>query len=225
MRMNVEKISEESMEDIMDFKDFKLNEQGLIPVVAQDYLTGEVLMVAYMNEEAYVKTRESKKVHYYSRSRNELWLKGETSGHYQYLKSMLIDCDSDTLVVKVQQEGAACHTGKFSCFYREILSVDDVNEIAEKIDSRVLEEVYQVVMDRKVNPKEGSYTNYLFDKGIDKILKKVGEETAEVIIGAKNEGPDEIIYEISDLLYHLTVLLVEKETNWEAIFKELAKRR
>ncbi len=209
----------------MEFKDFKLNEQGLIPVVAQDYLSGEVLMVAYMNEEAYNKTKESKKVHYYSRSRDELWLKGDTSGHFQHLKSMLIDCDNDTLVVKIEQEGAACHTGEFSCFYREILTVDDVTTLAEKIDSRVLEEVYQVVMDRKKNPKEGSYTNYLFDKGIDKILKKVGEETAEVIIGAKNEGPDEIIYEISDLLYHLTVLLVEKETSWEAIFKELSKRR
>lgn len=209
----------------MEFKDFKLNEQGLIPVVAQDYLSNEVLMVAYMNEEAYNKTRETKKVHYYSRSRDELWLKGKTSGHYQHLQSMLVDCDSDTLVVKIKQEGAACHTGEFSCFYREILTVDDMNTLTDKVDSRVLEEVYQVVVDRKANPKEGSYTNYLFDKGIDKILKKVGEETSEVIIGAKNEGSDEIVYEISDLLYHLTVLLVEKDTNWEAIFKELGKRR
>jgi len=138
---------------------------------------------------------------------------------------MLVDCDDDTLVIKIKQEGAACHTGEFSCFYREILTVDDVTEVNDVINSRVLEEVYQVVLDRKNNPKEGSYTNYLFDKGIDKILKKVGEETAEVIIGAKNEGPDEIIYEISDLLYHLTVLIVEKDTNWELIFRELAKRR
>ncbi len=209
----------------MEFKDLKLNEQGLIPVVAQDYLSNEVLMVAYMNEEAYNKTRETKKVHYFSRSRNELWFKGETSGHVQYLKSMLIDCDNDTLVVKIKQEGAACHTGEFSCFYREILTVDDINEVKNIVNSRVLQEVYQVALDRKVNPKEGSYTNYLFDKGIDKILKKIGEEAAEVIIGAKNDGPNEIIYEISDLLYHLTVLLVEKETNWEEIFKELGKRR
>jgi len=209
----------------MEFKDLKLNQDGLVPVVAQDYLTNQVLMVAYMNEEAYNKTRETKKVHYYSRSRNELWLKGETSGHFQYLRSMLVDCDNDTLVVKIKQEGAACHTGNFSCFYREILSVDDIEEVKDIVNSRVLEEVLQVVTDRKANPKEGSYTNYLFEKGIDKILKKVGEESAEVIIGAKNEGPDEIIYEISDLLYHLTVLLVEKGTNWEAIFKELAKRR
>jgi phosphoribosyl-ATP pyrophosphohydrolase/phosphoribosyl-AMP cyclohydrolase len=209
----------------MEFNQLKTNEQGLVPVVAQDYLSNEVLMVAYMNEEAYKKTLETKKAHYFSRSRNELWFKGETSGHVQHVKSILVDCDSDTLVIKIKQEGAACHTGEFSCFYREILTVDDMIEVNDVINSRVLEEVYQVVLDRKNNPKEGSYTNYLFDKGIDKILKKVGEETAEVIIGAKNEGPDEIIYEISDLLYHLTVLLVEKDTNWEFIFKELAKRR
>lgn len=209
----------------MKFSDLKTNEQGLVPVVAQDYLSNEVLMVAYMNEEAYTKTLETKKAHYFSRSRNKLWFKGETSGHFQNVKSILIDCDDDTLVIKIEQEGAACHTGAFSCFYREILTVDDLAVVNNVINSRVLEEVYQIVLDRKNNPKEGSYTNYLFDKGIDKILKKVGEEAAEVIIGAKNEGPDEIIYEISDLLYHLTVLIVEKDTNWEAIFRELAKRR
>lgn len=208
----------------MQFNNLKTNEQGLVPVVAQDALTNEVLMVAYMNEEAYNKTLETKKAHYYSRSRQQLWFKGETSGHVQHVQSVLVDCDEDTLILKVRQEGAACHTGNFSCFYREILSADDLNTV-EAITSRVLEEVYQVVIDRKVNPKEGSYTNYLFDKGIDKILKKVGEETAEVIIGAKNEGCDEIIYEISDLLYHLTVLLVEKGANWNQIFQELAKRR
>jgi phosphoribosyl-ATP pyrophosphohydrolase/phosphoribosyl-AMP cyclohydrolase len=212
-------------EAIMEFKDLKKNEQGLVPVVAQDYLTNEVLMVAYMNEEAFKKTIETKKAHYFSRSRNELWFKGQTSGHIQHVKSILVDCDDDTLLIKIKQEGAACHTGEFSCFYREILTADDINEVKHITNSRVLEEVYQVVLDRKKNPKEGSYTNYLFDKGIDKILKKVGEETAEVIIGAKNEGTDEITYEISDLLYHLTVLLVEKDGNWDAIFKELGKRR
>lgn len=209
----------------MDFKEFKLNEQGLIPVVAQDYRTNEVLMVAYMNEEAYTKTLETKKATYYSRSRNELWIKGETSGHYQNVKSILIDCDNDTLVLKIEQVGAACHTGEFSCFYREIMTADDITSVVDKVDSKVMDEVYQVVLDRQKNPKEGSYTNYLLEKGIDKILKKVGEETAEVIIGAKNEGSDEIIYEISDLLYHLTVLLVEKGATWEEIYKELGKRR
>lgn len=209
----------------MEFAAFKTNEQGLIPVVTQDYLTNEVLMVAYMNEEAYAKTLETKKVHYFSRSRQQLWLKGETSGHYQKVRSILVDCDSDTLVIKVDQVGAACHTGAFSCFYRSILTGDDLTEEKEAVTDHVLQEVYKVVMDRKVNPQEGSYTNYLFDKGIDKILKKVGEETAEVIIGAKNEGVEEIVYEISDLMYHLTVLLVEKGANWEDIFAELGKRR
>lgn len=208
----------------MKFSNLKTNEQGLVPVVTQDALSNEVLMVAYMNEEAYDKTLETKKAHYYSRSRQQLWLKGETSGHFQKVQSILVDCDEDTLILKVIQEGAACHTGNFSCFYREIQNSDDLATV-EAITSRVLEEVYQVVVDRKQNPKEGSYTNYLFDKGIDKILKKVGEETAEVIIGAKNEGCDEIVYEISDLLYHLTVLLVEKGANWNQIFTELAKRR
>ncbi len=209
----------------MEFAAFKKNEQGLIPVVTQDYLTNEVLMVAYMNEEAYNKTIETKKVHYYSRSRQQLWLKGETSGHFQKVRSILVDCDNDTLVVKVDQVGAACHTGAFSCFYRSILTGDDLTEEKQAVTDHILQEVYKVVMDRKVNPQEGSYTNYLFDKGIDKILKKVGEETAEVIIGAKNEGIEEIIYEMSDLMYHLTVLLVEKGANWEDIFAELGKRR
>ena len=209
----------------MDFSNLKTNEQGLVPVVTQDYVTNEVLMVAYMNEEAFNKSMETKKAHYYSRSRQQLWFKGETSGHVQHIHSILIDCDNDTLVLKVKQEGAACHTGNFSCFYREIMTAEDLLEIQELTTAKVLEEVYHVVLDRKNNPKEGSYTNYLFDKGIDKILKKVGEETAEVIIGAKNEGSDEIIYEISDLLYHLTVLIVEKGATWDQIFKELGKRR
>lgn len=212
----------------MKFEAFKLNSDGLIPVVTQDYKSKEVLMVAYMNEEAYEKTLETKKVHYYSRSRQSLWLKGETSGHYQNVKSISFDCDNDTLLVQVEQEGVACHTGKYSCFYNEINL--DTQEIMEKETGgesvvNVFEDVYNVILDRKVNPKEGSYTNYLFDKGIDKILKKVGEETAEVIIGAKNEGNSEVIYEASDLLYHLMVLMVQKDVKWEDICKELDHRR
>lgn len=213
----------------MKFSDLKKNENGLIPVVTQDYRTNEVLMVAYMNEEAFNMTVETKKATYYSRSRNELWIKGATSGNTQQVKSMFVDCDSDTLLLKVKQVGAACHTGEVSCFYTEIPleKADDQTEVGTHsvITSKVLDEVYQVVIDRKKNPVEGSYTNYLFDKGIDKILKKVGEETAEVIIGAKNTGDDEIVYEISDLLYHLTVLLVEKGSTWESVYKELGKRR
>jgi phosphoribosyl-AMP cyclohydrolase / phosphoribosyl-ATP pyrophosphohydrolase len=212
----------------MKFSELKKNEAGLVPVVTQDYRTNEVLMVAYMNEEAFNKTLETKQATYFSRSRNELWIKGQTSGHVQWVKSLFVDCDSDTLLLKVKQEGAACHTGAMSCFYQEI-NLDATSDSEETthaaISSKVIDEVYQVVLDRKKNPKEGSYTNYLFDKGVDKILKKVGEETAEVIIGAKNPGSDEIVYEISDLLYHLTVLLVEKECTWEAVFTELGKRR
>jgi phosphoribosyl-ATP pyrophosphohydrolase/phosphoribosyl-AMP cyclohydrolase len=212
----------------MKFNDLKLNNDNLLPVVTVDYKSDQVLMVAYMNEEAYNKTLETKKVHYYSRSRQCLWLKGETSGHYQMLKSILIDCDNDTLLLKVHQQGVACHTGSKSCFYREInLDTKEVKDIKQQDENvlSIFEDVYNVILDRKNNPKEGSYTNYLFEKGIDKILKKVGEETAEVIIGAKNQGNEEVIYEISDLIYHLSVLMVEKDVSWNDICKELDKRR
>ncbi|QUI23306.1 bifunctional phosphoribosyl-AMP cyclohydrolase/phosphoribosyl-ATP diphosphatase HisIE [Vallitalea pronyensis] len=216
----------------MDFNNLKLNKNGLIPVVTQDIDSNEVLMVAYMNKEAFDKTLETKKVHYYSRSRQCLWLKGETSGHYQTLKHMALDCDEDTLLVKVQQEGVACHTGAYSCFYKEIdLETKNMVEMGDRTKPKsesvlsIFEEVYNIILDRKKNPKEGSYTNYLFDKGIDKILKKVGEETAEVIIGSKNEGNEEVIYEVSDLIYHLSVLMVEKDVTWDDICNELGKRR
>ncbi|PKM54486.1 bifunctional phosphoribosyl-AMP cyclohydrolase; phosphoribosyl-ATP pyrophosphohydrolase [Petrocella atlantisensis] len=210
----------------MNFNDFKLGEDGLLPVIVQDYMSSQVLMMAYMNEEAYKKTVETGKATFYSRSRKSLWIKGETSGHYQTVKEIALDCDQDTLLLKVHQEGNACHTGAYSCFYRYLDATEgNYIEVDTYKQKDVLSGVYDVVMDRKVNPKEGSYTNYLFDKGIDKILKKVGEETAEIIIGAKNEGKEEMVYEISDLLYHLTVLMVEKGANWEDIYKELDKRR
>jgi phosphoribosyl-ATP pyrophosphohydrolase/phosphoribosyl-AMP cyclohydrolase len=202
------------------FSEFKLNSDGMIPVVVQDYKTNEVLMMAYMNEEAYNKTLETGRMTYYSRSRDELWVKGLTSGHYQYVKVLAIDCDSDTLLAKVKQVGAACHTGNRSCFYQTLVQkeYDDTNPL------KVFEDVFNVIKDRKVNPKEGSYTNYLFDKGIDKILKKVGEEATEIIIAAKNPDKEEIKYEISDFLYHVMVLMAEKEVTWEEITKELARR-
>ncbi|PKM95903.1 MAG: bifunctional phosphoribosyl-AMP cyclohydrolase/phosphoribosyl-ATP diphosphatase [Firmicutes bacterium HGW-Firmicutes-1] len=210
----------------MKFSDLKLNEQGLVTVVTQDHYNGQVLMVAYMNEEAFNKTIVTKKAHYYSRSRNSLWLKGETSGHFQHVKELYIDCDNDTLLMKVAQEGVACHTGKSSCFYRLLdFETCEIKEIDDFKATDILKGIYNVILDRQQNPKEGSYTNYLFDKGIDKILKKVGEETAEVIIGAKNAGKEEIVYEISDLLYHLSVLIVEKGATWEDIFQELEGRR
>ena len=207
-------------ESVTPFSAFKLNSDGLIPVIVQDYKTNEVLMLAYMNAEAYEKTVKTGQMTYFSRSRQSLWLKGETSGHFQYVKSLSYDCDADTLLAKVEQIGAACHTGAYSCFFNDIISYD----FEEKSPLSVLTDVYDVIMDRKVHPKEGSYTNYLFDKGIDKILKKVGEEATEIVIAAKNPNANEIKYEISDFLYHVMVLMAEKGVTWDEIMKELANR-
>lgn len=204
----------------MEWSEFKLGPDGLVPVVVQDYRTDEVLMVAYMNEEAFHKTIETGKMTYWSRSRQELWVKGLTSGHYQYVKELKVDCDCDTILAKVSQTGAACHTGNKSCFFHEIAKTDYKNTNPLK----VFEDVYKVIADRKIHPKEGSYTNYLFDKGIDKILKKVGEEATELVIAAKNPDPEEIKYEMSDLLYHAMVLMVERGVTWEDITSELANR-
>ena len=204
----------------ISWDELKKGADGLVPVVVQDHRTDEVLMVAYMNGESYVKTIETGRMTYYSRSRQSLWIKGETSGHYQYVRSLAADCDKDTILAKVKQIGAACHTGARSCFFNEIAS----RETGTKNPRKVLEDVYSVIADRKVNPKEGSYTNYLFDKGIDKILKKCGEEATEIVIAAKNPNDNEIIYEISDLLYHLMVLMVEKGVTWDEIGDELARR-
>lgn len=177
-------------------------------------------MLAYMNEEAFNHTVKTGKMTYYSRSRQALWVKGETSGHFQYVKSLTIDCDNDTLLAKVEQVGAACHTGNPTCFFQPLVG-NDYNELNPL---HVLESVYGTIEDRKANPKEGSYTNYLFDKGIDKILKKVGEEATEIVIAAKNSNPEEVKYEIADFLYHMMVLMVEKGVSWEEITKELSER-
>ena len=208
-------------ESAIPFQEFKLNKDGMIPVVAQDYKTNEVLMVAYMNEEAYNKTVETGKMTYWSRSRNELWCKGDTSGHYQYVMELKLDCDKDTILAKVRQIGAACHTGNRTCFFTDLVKkeFDNVNPLM------VLNEEYDIIADRKKNPKEGSYTNYLFDKGIDKILKKCGEEATEIVIAAKNPEAEELKYEISDFLYHMMVLMVECGVDWNDITKELANRR
>lgn len=209
-----------SFESIMDFSQFKLNEQGLLPVIVQHYKAKDVLMLAYMNEEAFDKTIKTGKMTYYSRSRNALWVKGETSGHFQYVKSLTIDCDKDTLLAKVDQIGAACHTGNPTCFFQPLAGTDD-----EKANpQRIFEHVYHTIVDRKQNPKEGSYTNYLFEKGIDKILKKVGEEATETVIAAKNPNLEELKYEVADLLYHLMVLMVERGLSWEDITQELSDR-
>ena len=220
MECEEEGIEMTTFESIMDFSSFKLNEQGLLPVIVQHYKTQEVLMLAYMNEEAFKLTIETGRMTYFSRSRNALWVKGETSGHYQHVKSLTIDCDNDTLLAKVEQVGVACHTGNPTCFFQPIAGVD----YNETNPLRVFEALYEKIVDRKVNPKEGSYTNYLFDKGIDKILKKVGEEATEIVIAAKNPNPEEIKYEIADFLYHTIVLMVEKGVTWEDITKELSDR-
>lgn len=207
-------------ESKIDFSDFKLNADGLIPVIVQHYKTCEVLMLAYMDQDAFEHTLKTGRMTYYSRSRKERWVKGETSGHYQYVKSLTLDCDNDTILAKVDQVGVACHTGSPTCFFQPLAGTDydELNPL------QVFESVYDTIVDRKNNPKEGSYTNYLFDKGIDKILKKVGEEATELVIAAKNPNPEEIKYELSDFLYHAMVLMVERGVTWEDIVKELADR-
>ena len=213
-------IKMDNFEPKLSWSDLKPNDQGLVPIVVQDFQTGEVLMLAYMNEESLNATIRTGKMTYFSRSRQSLWVKGETSGHFQFVKSLTADCDFDTILAKVSQVGVACHTGAPSCFFNEIVK----KEYIERNPLKVFEDVYSVISDRKKNPKEGSYTNYLFDKGLDKILKKVGEEATEIVIAAKNPDSEETKYEISDFLYHIMVLMVEKGVTWEDITSELAQR-
>jgi len=220
-------ILEENGVDVMksranySFEELKTNADGLIPVIVQDDKTDEVLMLAYMNKEAYDTTIKTGQMTYYSRSRKSQWVKGETSGHFQYVKSLTVDCDLDTILAKVTQIGPACHTGNKTCFFNSIM---DKGEQKSDNPLHVFQDVYDVIMDRKLHPKEGSYTNYLFDKGVDKILKKLGEEATEIVIAAKNPNPNEIKYEISDFLYHMMVLMAEKGVTWEEIVEDLAKR-
>ena len=192
-----------------DFK--KMN--GLVPAIVQDYQTKQVLMLAYVNEEAYDKMLETKETYFYSRSRNELWHKGETSGHFQYIKGMYLDCDDDTLLIYVEQIGAACHTGSYSCFFNEIMPY--------AFQDSIFHDLYDVIEDRKVHPVEKSYTNYLFEQGVDKICKKVGEEASETIIAAKNNDKEELIGEISDLFYHVFVLMSNQGITVEDIENKL----
>ena len=205
---------------MLEIKDLKFDQNGLIPAIVVDAQDGKVLMLAYMNQESFNMTINSGRMTYFSRSRQELWMKGETSGHYQYVKALTADCDYDTILAKVSQVGVACHTGNKTCFFNNIVK----KEYIEKNPLKVLEDVYAIIADRKENPKEGSYTNYLFDKGTDKILKKLGEECTEIVIAAKNPDPEEIKYEISDFLYHCMVLMVEKGVTWEEITQELSQR-
>ena len=202
----------------------KFDASGLIPAVVQNIETNEVLMVAYMNADTIKQTLETGRATFWSRSRQEVWVKGDTSGNYMYVKEVRVDCDCDCLVVLVNPAGPACHTGNRSCFFRKIEDGKLVEDAKEQTKTDVFAREQAVVMDRKEHPEEGSYTNYLFDKGEDKILKKVGEEAAEVVIAGKNRDKDEISYETADHIYHLTVMLVDNGMTWEDIYKERERR-
>lgn len=195
----------------------KFDANGLICAIAQDYETGEVLMQAYMNAEALEKTLETGYAHYFSRSRRKLWKKGETSGHTQKVISASFDCDRDCLLMQVEQKGAACHTGNRSCFFDRVISGD-------REGLTFLGELARIVADRKEHPVEGSYTAYLFSRGVDKIAKKMGEEAVETVIASKNDDKAELTHELSDLMYHLLVLMREKEVSLSDLCTELVRR-
>lgn len=198
----------------------KFDENGLIPAILQDYYTRQVLMVAYMNKTALEQTIATKKATFYSRSRECLWIKGETSGNTQEVIAIDVDCDGDALLIQVIPQGPACHTGETSCFYRNLTTDDD----RAKGNVDILNILSNQVADRQANPVEGSYTNYLFKEGVDKICKKIGEESAETIIAAKNNDPAELTAEASDLLYHLTVLLTNQGITYRDLFEKLTER-
>lgn len=213
-------ISTAQLVSYAEWSSMKLNADGLVPVIVQDYQTNEVLMLAYMNEEAFQATLETGKMTYYSRSRQELWIKGLTSGHYQYVKSLKVDCDSDTILAKVSQVGAACHTGNRSCFYTDLAEADALRQNLYG----VLDRVYNLLRDRKEHPKSGSYSSFLFEQGIDQILKKVGEETLDLIFAAKNPDTEDLKYQTTDLLFHALVLMVERNVTPNEVLEELMIR-
>ena len=197
--------------------ELKFDEKGLIPAIVQDHYTKEVLTLAYMNKESLAITIDEGMTCFWSRSRQELWRKGETSGNRQHVVSITADCDGDALVVEVVKDGPACHTGAESCFFNGVY-------LSEELKAFSYEGLYELIKGRKTSPKEGSYTTYLFEKGMDKILKKVGEECTEVIIGAAKADKDETVYEIADLTYHVMVLMVQMGITVEDITRELEKR-
>ncbi len=202
---------------MVDISELKFDEKGLIPAIVADAVTKRVLTLAYMNEESLRISMEKKLTCFFSRSRQELWLKGETSGNYQHIVSITADCDRDALLVLVEPDGPACHLGTASCFEYPVWESDELSEFS-------LEGLMELIRGRKTEKKEGSYTTYLFEKGLDKILKKVGEESTEVIIAAKAEDKKETIYEIADLAYHVMVLMIEAGISLEDIHRELASR-
>ena len=202
---------------MIDINELKFDEKGLIPAIVVDAYSKKVLTLAYMNKESLKISMEKGLTCFYSRSRQELWLKGETSGNYQHIVSITADCDNDALVVMVEKEGPACHTGNDSCFFNNVYQNEELEEFS-------LEGLYDLLQQRKNDMPEGSYTTYLFSKGRDKILKKVGEESTEVIIGGKANDKNETVYEIADLAYHLMVLMVDMGISVKNIQKELASR-
>ena len=202
---------------MIDVKELKFDANGLIPAIVVDAKSKEVLTVAYMNEESLNITLQEKKTCFFSRSRQQLWRKGETSGNFQHVVSITADCDKDALVVKVDKEGPACHTGAESCFFNPVYDSEELQEFS-------LQSLVKLIEGRKTEKKEGSYTTYLFEKGVDKILKKVGEECTEVIIAGKADDKKETIYEIADLCYHVLVLMIQMGISLEDIHKELASR-
>ena len=203
----------------LDEAELKYDERGLIPAIIQEAGTGHILMMAYMSRESLEKTLETGKTWFYSRSRQELWHKGETSGNVQEVHSIRYDCDADTLLVSVTQTGEACHTGEKNCFFREMAALSE-----PEIEQHIIPRLIDVLNDRRENPQHGSYTNYLFDSGIDKILKKVGEESAEVIIASKNWDKPELVGEICDLLFHMLVLMNDRQVRLEDVLAELTQR-
>ena len=201
----------------MNLDSLKFDENGLIPAIVQDAESGRVLTLAYMNRESLEISLTEGRTCFYSRSRQTLWRKGETSGNVQRIVSIIADCDADALVVEVVKDGPACHTGAESCFFQPVY-------LSEELKAFSYEGLYRLIQGRKTNPKEGSYTTYLFEKGLDKILKKVGEECTEVIIGGRKEDKEETIYEIADLTYHVMVLMVQMGISLEDVTRELEKR-
>lgn len=202
---------------MLNIDELKFDEKGLIPAIVVDAKTKKVLTLAYMNRESLEISLEKELTCFWSRSRNELWLKGETSGNYQHIVSITADCDNDALIVLVEPDGPACHTGSYSCFTKPVFQSEEHSEFS-------YEGLMELIRGRKTNPQDGSYTTYLFNKGLDKILKKVGEESTEVIIAAKAEDKKETVYEIADLAYHIMVLMVETGISLDDIRDELASR-
>ena len=202
---------------MINIDELKFDEKGLIPAIVVDAITKKVLTLAYMNKESLKISMEKGLTCFWSRSRQELWLKGETSGNYQHIVSITADCDKDALTVVVEPDGPACHTGNETCFFNPVWDSEELHEFS-------YEGLMKLIEGRKTDKKEGSYTTYLFEKGLDKILKKVGEECTEVIIGAKSNDKKETVYEIADLAYHVMVLMIEMGISLEDIHKELASR-